>query len=223
MSKLTRRGARNVTATLDRIANLMQSEAEALGIDPKIAADFALRCDMISDAVERTAMINFPKKTAAAMEADVLKVLKSGPAGVPWTTDEVWVALNMKDLSEKLQRELISENLTDKFWDTPAGDKAVEKFEKADTSALNKLLQKLSDSGKLEPKIKTHGGGGTWKVKKAGGRDDLALQVNLPSYMKTFDETEFHELGERVESNGLENAAKAASAKKRAHGFDLFV
>ena len=55
MSKLTKKGAREVTATLDRIANLFQTEAATLGVDARIASDFAYRCDLLSDHLEKTA------------------------------------------------------------------------------------------------------------------------------------------------------------------------
>ena len=62
MSRLTRQGARNLTVTLDRIASTVQANPAILGIDDKIAKDFAYRCDLISDAVERTAVVNFPRQ-----------------------------------------------------------------------------------------------------------------------------------------------------------------
>jgi hypothetical protein len=64
MSKLTRRGARNVTATLDRLASLIQENPQVLGIDARIARDFAHRCDLLSDAIELTASANFPRQAA---------------------------------------------------------------------------------------------------------------------------------------------------------------
>lgn len=76
MAKLTRRGARNLTATIDRIASAVQENAALLGIDPKIAHDFAYRCDLISDAVETTAVQNFPRK---ASEAEEIGAEVSGP------------------------------------------------------------------------------------------------------------------------------------------------
>lgn len=81
-AKLTRTGARNLTATIDRIASAIQDNAALLGIDPKIAKDFAYRCDLISDAVESTAVANFPKQadenTAVPSEGDVYMVAKPG-------------------------------------------------------------------------------------------------------------------------------------------------
>lgn len=81
-TKLTREGARNLTATIDRIASAVQDNAALLGIDAKIAKDFAYRCDLISDAVESTAVANFPKKadenTAVPSEGDVYMVAKPG-------------------------------------------------------------------------------------------------------------------------------------------------
>jgi len=61
MSKLTRLGARNLTTALDRIASALQENHAVLGINQKIANDFAYRCDLISDAVESTAIANYPK------------------------------------------------------------------------------------------------------------------------------------------------------------------
>jgi hypothetical protein len=58
MAKMTKKGARQVTDDLDKIANLFQNEWEALGVPQHIASDFALRCDMVSDAVERTAGVS---------------------------------------------------------------------------------------------------------------------------------------------------------------------
>jgi len=68
MSTLTRHGARNLTAAIDRIASAVQDNPTMLGIDPKIAKDFAYRCDLISDAVETKAVSNFPKQGEAAVQ-----------------------------------------------------------------------------------------------------------------------------------------------------------
>ncbi len=78
MSKLTRAGARNLTATIDRIASAIQDNAALLGIDARIAQDFAYRCDLISDAVETTAVNNFPK-AAADFSADEIGGEVPGP------------------------------------------------------------------------------------------------------------------------------------------------
>lgn len=55
MATLTRRGALQVTASLDHVAQIIQQNHAALGIDQKIATDFAYRCDLLSDAIERRA------------------------------------------------------------------------------------------------------------------------------------------------------------------------
>jgi len=72
MAKLSRQGARNLTATLDRVATVVQNNPELLGIDAKIAMDFARRCDLLSDAIETTAVINYPK--AGALDETGLSV-----------------------------------------------------------------------------------------------------------------------------------------------------
>ena len=61
---LTRRGARNLTAAIDRIATVIQNNPDVLGIDPRIAMDYAHRCDLVSDAIESTAVTNFPLRNA---------------------------------------------------------------------------------------------------------------------------------------------------------------
>jgi len=133
MSKLTRRGARNVTATLDRIATLLQQSPGVLGIDPKIAMDFAHRCDLISDAVETTASINFP---VTAADEEGMSLPNDG-----WDADQI--------------------------------------------------------------------------ADKVPG--PLKHEVDESDYMSTFNEEEYHELGDLQESGSL---GKAASAS---HGFNLFV
>lgn len=62
--KLTRKGARNVTSELDRIASLVQDHHPLLGIPEKVALDFAKRCDLLSDAVETVAIHNYPRTAA---------------------------------------------------------------------------------------------------------------------------------------------------------------
>jgi hypothetical protein len=52
MPKITENGARQVTANLDRLADLFQSEFKTLGVPPDVASDMALRCDMLSDRIE---------------------------------------------------------------------------------------------------------------------------------------------------------------------------
>jgi hypothetical protein len=55
--KLTKQGALQVSNDLDRLATLFQSEAKTLGIPEKHANDFALRCDIMSDVIEKRAGI----------------------------------------------------------------------------------------------------------------------------------------------------------------------
>ncbi len=81
MNKLSRNDAREITASIDRIANVVQKSHDILGIDPKIASDFAFRCDLISDAIEKTAIKNFPKKAeydAAQIGAETPGPIESG-------------------------------------------------------------------------------------------------------------------------------------------------
>lgn len=107
MPKLTRRGAANVTTDLDRIANLFQSRAAALGVPAKIAQDFAYRCDLLSDHIEKYASRVDSDRTAAVDEtgtsvepepgnqgfdANEIGDLKAGPLEIVTPPDEPWMA-----------------------------------------------------------------------------------------------------------------------------------
>ena len=74
MAKLTRRGAANVTTDLDKIASLFQNRAAALGVPEKIAHDFAYRCDLLSDHIEKYAT------RLAAAEGDEAAEEEEAPA-----------------------------------------------------------------------------------------------------------------------------------------------
>jgi len=69
-NKLTRLGARNLTSAMDNVADTIQTHFALLGIDPKIAGDYALRTDLLSDVIERRASENFPKN--ADMDLSVI-------------------------------------------------------------------------------------------------------------------------------------------------------
>jgi hypothetical protein len=77
--QLTRKGARELTTAIDRVAECVQHNHNTLGIDPKIAMDFAYRCDLISDAVETTAVTNFPLDKSAEYAADEIGAETKGP------------------------------------------------------------------------------------------------------------------------------------------------
>ena len=55
MTQLTTKGAIQISTELDRVASLFQKEHEVLGLPEKIAIDFALRCDALSDHIEKRA------------------------------------------------------------------------------------------------------------------------------------------------------------------------
>lgn len=57
MANMTKKGARSVTAELDRVASLFQTEFSTLGVSQNDAIKFATMCDSMSDAVEQKAGI----------------------------------------------------------------------------------------------------------------------------------------------------------------------
>lgn len=69
MARMTKSGALSVSNTLDSVATLFQQDWKTLGVPEKIAKDFAYRCDLLSDRVERTAGVD----RKALSELDVVK------------------------------------------------------------------------------------------------------------------------------------------------------
>ena len=53
--QLTKQGALQVSSDLDRLATLFQAERDTLGVPERVAKDFATRCDVLSDHVEKKA------------------------------------------------------------------------------------------------------------------------------------------------------------------------
>lgn len=49
---MTRKGACAVTTDLDKLATTFETHWEAMGVPERIAHDFALRCDLLSDAID---------------------------------------------------------------------------------------------------------------------------------------------------------------------------
>jgi hypothetical protein len=66
MPQLTEKGAKQVTTHLDRIATLFQKDHSTLGVDKKVAMDFALRCDILADHIEKKA--GLAKQAAGGMD-----------------------------------------------------------------------------------------------------------------------------------------------------------
>lgn len=72
IKKASQAGARRVTATLDTMASLFQYHAASLGIPPKIAMDFAHRCDLLSDNIDK-------RRTAGYFDPSSIGVEQPGP------------------------------------------------------------------------------------------------------------------------------------------------
>ena len=74
MPQMTKKGARSITTTLDRVAGLMEADWRSLGLPQHIANDMALRCDMLSDAIEKHAGLK-----SADFNPEEIGEEKSGP------------------------------------------------------------------------------------------------------------------------------------------------
>lgn len=58
MPGLTKKAAKSVTNRLDKLANDIQTHHEFMGVPEKIARDFAYRCDILSDFLEKRAGVH---------------------------------------------------------------------------------------------------------------------------------------------------------------------
>jgi hypothetical protein len=139
MAQLTREGALNLTATLDRIASAVQENPALLGIDTKIAKDFAYRCDLISDAVERTAVTNFPKSadenTAVPAEGGAYMVAKPG-----------------------IEKEIGAETTGPIYEQDSATSGDIKgQFTQADFHQLTELAEKLKTAAEVATPVSNHG------------------------------------------------------------------
>lgn len=139
MSRLTRQGARNLTAAIDRIASAVQDNPALLGIDQKIAKDFAYRCDLISDAVERTAVANHPK------QADENSSIPS--AGGDYQVAKPGVE---KEIGAEVKGPIYEED------PSTSGD-VKDHFTQADFHQLTELAEKLKTAALAATPVNDHG------------------------------------------------------------------
>lgn len=95
--KASQAGARRVTATLDSMASLFQHHAGSLGIPQKVAMDFAYRCDLLSDNIDK-------RRTAGYFDPSEIGTEKPGP--MEYDTNNPFMAgeftrEELRNLSEK--------------------------------------------------------------------------------------------------------------------------
>jgi tRNA nucleotidyltransferase/poly(A) polymerase len=84
MAHLSKSGAKAVTTDLDKLAALFESEAETLGIPARIAQDFAYRCDLLSDTLDKIALdgldpVDESKEMAPAVDPEEVGKEVGGP------------------------------------------------------------------------------------------------------------------------------------------------
>lgn len=77
--KLTKQAAVKISADLDRIATHFQNNPAALGVPSKVANDFALRCDILSDHVEKRAGVE-RDANGELTDAQLSKLAQMDPA-----------------------------------------------------------------------------------------------------------------------------------------------
>lgn len=67
---LSKNAAQAITADLDKLAQLFETDHAALGVPTNVAKDFAYRCDLLSDFVEKQAAAQLDRTDSIQKEFD---------------------------------------------------------------------------------------------------------------------------------------------------------
>ena len=80
MSRIITASQRNkIASTLDHIAEIFEKSASQLGIPQSVGTDFAYRCDLISDAIEKNASKNTTMTEARRFDPSQVGQRTQGP------------------------------------------------------------------------------------------------------------------------------------------------
>ena len=196
MGKLTKKGALEVTGTLDRLAALLHEDGATLGIPERVAADFIHKCDLLGDHIERKAGIDPVTKKALdgddpvkepGFDPEQIGEEKAGPD--EQEPDESYMGGHFSQQENRELREKVEEGgLEDQERETPTPGKQ---------AAEDRLAEALD---LLTPHI-------------ASMNEMLALVTKLAK--KGDDDEE----AEGEESEG--EAEDVEAGKKASHGFQL--
>jgi len=183
---LTRRGARELTETIDRIASVVQAHPDLLGIDPRIALDFAKRCDTISDLVEGTASINYPRQAAEGDMADAAQLAEDAdPASDDQNKPDAFngkKALDEEGLSVESPSDGWDPNLIGDVVTGPLEHDADEPYMATFDAVESHQLGDMVESGQLGKAMKfAQSLEGAERRMLASGSDRLSQQVNMIS------------------------------------------
>ena len=101
--KATKAGVRRVTANIDALASLVQHHFASLGIPKAAAIDFATRCDMLSDYLDKRRTAGYFDPSEIAVEVPGPEVFDSNnPFMEGHFTQERFRALDEKQMSGEL-------------------------------------------------------------------------------------------------------------------------
>lgn len=175
MPKITETGARQVTANLDRLANLFTSEFATLGLPEDVAGDMALRCDMLSDRIESHAGLrprqaqmdppaNYTEEKVAPNEFDPAEIGEESSQAFLRNEDEPYMDAFTQDENDQLRQvqqdgmfsnakaasELIRK-LQARLAASESGESAQKKTELSDE--LARFAASLEDFADLDAKV----------------------------------------------------------------------
>lgn len=99
------RQAKKLTSQLDKLATTIQSQHKALGIPKKIAMDFAYRCDILSDGIEKRALDEYDPVQEEGFDPEDIGREDAGPL-FQFDSDEDYMDENFTAQEFRELREL---------------------------------------------------------------------------------------------------------------------
>lgn len=214
--KASQAGARRVTATLDSMASLFQHHAGALGIPQKVAMDFAYRCDLLSDNIDK-------RRTAGYFDPSEIGTEKPGPmeydTNNPFMVGE-FTREEFRNLSEKQMAGELAANAAKHVADPKLASmvgKAVyasvmklAALKKAEEKTEEEKDEKEADEGKKEEEV----------AKKAAAHN-AARRAAKKSEEEDGDEDDKDE-GDDKEPEAEKSEEETEEASKTAKLFHLY-
>jgi hypothetical protein len=212
--KASKAGARRVTANLDVLASLFQNHHRSLGIPQKVAMDFAYRCDLLSDSIDRRKQAGYFDPSQIGKEVPGPLVYdENNPFMEGEFTREEFRALDEKQMAGELAANAAAH---------VADPKLASVIRKAAYSAALAALRtaKKSEEAKAEEAEETT----AEEAKAEEAKAEEAKAEKLARARRAAQALRQAKKSEEAEEQTAEEAdeAKAEEAKKSASAFGLF-
>jgi len=199
-----------VTASLDRMANLFQTHGKQLGIPSRVAFDFAYRCDLLSDALDKMAAedeeekeeeVEEEEESSEEEEKESSKKAKLSRAAALRKLDRLYakIAADEEEESEEEEEEEEKESSKKARLSRAAAIRELDRLHRKATRG-SRRTRRFAD---FDPN----------EIGEEG--KDEAIEAD-EEYMEDFDgNTPHHELSEMQEKGDLGKAARRHRANHR--------